>query len=345
MQQQVTFPSGTVDYLFQSSFEDLWQTYDKEHTVIITNEQIAKIYARLFKGVKLLVIPPGENSKDLYTISSLAKQLLELQATRKTLLIGVGGGVVTDIVGLLASVYMRGVAFGFVPTTLLGMVDAAVGGKNGVNSGMYKNIIGTITQPRFILYDCRFLDTLPDDEWSNGFAEIIKYACIFDAEMFDELSGHNLSYYKDGGDDALNGLIKKCVDWKNKTVQEDEKETGIRKLLNFGHTAAHAIENLYELPHGKAVGIGMVIACMVSAEVAGLDKNVTEQLKTMLAQYHLPARFKFNAAKAMEILKMDKKRVDDMIDYIVLEKPGHAAIRALPFNTIENALTAYESSN
>ena len=128
-------------------------------------------------------------------------------------------------------------------------------------------------------------------------------------------------------------------------MQEDEKETGIRKLLNFGHTAAHAIENLYELPHGKAVGIGMVIACMVSAEVAGLDKNVTEQLKTMLAQYHLPARFKFNAAKAMEILKMDKKRVDDMIDYIVLEKPGHAAIRALPFNTIENALTAYESSN
>jgi len=345
MQQTIKFPSGEVSYVFQSSFDELWKTYDKEHTIIITNEQIAKLYSNLFKGLKILVIPPAESSKALDTIGSLAKQLLEMEATRKTLLIGVGGGVITDIVGFLASVYMRGVSFGFVPTTLLGMVDAAIGGKNGVNLGMNKNILGTITQPRFILYDTGFLDTLPDDEWSNGFAEIIKYACIFDADMFAELNKRNISYYKDENDEALGKLVEKCVDWKNKTVIADEKETGVRKLLNFGHTAAHAIENLYELPHGKAVGIGMVIACMVSTQTAGLDKRVAEQLTTLLTQYHLPVHLKIDARKAMEILKMDKKRKNDMIDYIVLEKIGKAAIQTLPFDVVENALIAYESHN
>jgi 3-dehydroquinate synthase len=351
MQQTITFPSGQVNYLFQSppgeavrtaSFDELWKTYDKEHAVIITNEHIEKLYAGLFKGLKTLVIPPAESSKALDTIGSLSRQLLQMEATRKTLLIGVGGGVVTDIVGFLGSVYMRGVSLGFVPTTLLGMVDAAIGGKNGVNLGMNKNILGTVTQPQFILYDTSFLNTLPDDEWSNGFAEIIKYACIFDAEMFDELSKRNISYYKDEDDAALGSLVKKCVDWKNKTVIADEKETGVRKLLNFGHTAAHAIENLYELPHGKAVGIGMVIACMISMQVAGLDKAVTGQLIALLTQYHLPVHLKTDARKAMEILKMDKKRNDDMIAYIVLEKIGKAAIKTLPLDVIENALIAYE---
>jgi 3-dehydroquinate synthase len=345
MQQPVTFPSGTVNYLFDSTFEELWETYDKEQAIIVTDSQVAKLYERLFKGHRVLVIPPIESSKELHTIGTLAKELLQMEATRKTMLVGVGGGVVTDIVGFLASVYMRGVPFGFVPTTLLGMVDAAVGGKNGVNMGMNKNILGTITQPKFILYDTRFLDTLPDDEWSNGFAEIIKTACIFDAGMFEELRGHNISYYQDHDDAALCALIKKCVGLKNKAVAEDEKETGSRKLLNFGHTAAHAIENLYELPHGKAVGIGMVIACMISEEVAGLERGTRDKLVSLLGRYHLPVRMKINAAKAMEILKMDKKRNNDLIDYVVLEKPGQATVRSLPFDVIEKALNDYENEN
>ncbi len=345
MLQKINFPSGSVNFLFDSSFEELWQHYDQQHVVIITNEHISKLYARLFKGLKMLVLPASESSKDLHTIGSLSRQLIDLKATRQTILVGVGGGVITDITGFLASVYLRGVRFGFVPTSLLAMVDAAVGGKNGVNSGMHKNILGTVTQPSFILYDTRFLDTLPDDEWSNGFAEIIKYACIFDAELFEDLAMHNISYYQDEDNDALNKLITRCVDWKIKTVQEDEKESGIRKLLNFGHTAAHAIENLYEIPHGKAVGMGMIIACMISADVSGLEKVVVEKLKALLAQYHLPVKLKFNAAKAMEILKMDKKRVDDNIDYIVLEKTGKAVVHSLPFDTIEKALIAYDSNN
>jgi 3-dehydroquinate synthase len=345
MQQQVVFPSGTVNYIFQSSFEEYLQTCDKKLTVLITDEYIAKLYPRLFNGYKTLVLSPGENSKSLDTIGTLTKGLLQMEATRNTLLIGVGGGVVTDITGLLASVYMRGIRFGFVPTTLLGMVDAAMGGKNGVNTGINKNIIGTITQPGFILFDPRFLDTLSDDEWSNGFAEIIKYACIFDSPMFDELSKHTLSYYKDQGDEAITELVKKCVAWKNKTVVEDEQEKGIRKLLNFGHTAAHAIENLYEIPHGKAVGIGMIIACMISAQMTHFDKSGLENLKKLLTQYHLPVRQEINPQKAMEILKMDKKRTGDTIDYILLEKIGKAVIHSFPFSVIENALMEYERNN
>src|SRR5579872_2238700 len=180
MQQTVSFPSGTVNYIFQGRFEDLLRTYDKQHTVIITSDHISRQYAHLFKAHKTLVIPPVESSKDLHTIEMLAKELLRLEATRKTILIGVGGGVVTDITGFLGSIYMRGVPFGFVPTTLLGMVDAAVGGKNGVNMGLNKNILGTVNQPEFVLYDTNFLQTLPNSEWSNGFGEVIKCAMIFD---------------------------------------------------------------------------------------------------------------------------------------------------------------------
>jgi 3-dehydroquinate synthase len=285
-----------------------------------------------------LVIPPGENTKDLHTIESLTRQLIEKEATRKTLVIGVGGGVITDITGFLASVYMRGVSFGFIPTSLLGMVDAAIGGKNGVDLGMNKNMIGVIRQPDFILFDSTFLQTLPDDEWSNGFAEIIKYACIFDAELFEELSVKNLTWYRDTGNGAINTVIESCVAWKNKTVVEDEMETGSRKLLNFGHTAAHAIENLYDLPHGKAVGIGMVIACLVSEKEVGLDPAVTARLKNLLGQYHLPVKMQIDATKAMELLKMDKKRVNDTIDYIMLERIGKAVIHSLPIPVIEKTL-------
>jgi 3-dehydroquinate synthase len=278
------------------------------------------------------------NSKDLHTIEQLSKQLLGLEATRETLLVGVGGGVITDITGFLAAIYMRGVAFGFVPTTLLGMADAAIGGKNGVNMGMNKNILGTIRQPEFILFDSRFLDTLADDEWSNGFAEIIKYACIFDAELFDELCKNNISYYRDQDNEALDKLIARCVEWKNKTVIADETETGDRKLLNFGHTAAHAIENLYDLSHGKAVGIGMVIACMISENVTGLNKEVTARVKKLLSQYHLPVKINIEPARAMELIRADKKRTKDSIDYIVLEKIGKAAVHKLPLTVIEKTL-------
>ena len=347
MHYPVTFPSGTVNYHFISRdagpdiLDIIGEKYDLRNVIFVTNEHIAGLYSGLFNNYKCLVLPATEQSKDLDTIGTQVKALLAMEATRNTVLVGVGGGVITDFTGFLASVYMRGVSFGFVPTSLLSMVDAAIGGKNGVNAGLNKNIIGTITQPEFIIYDTSFLDTLPTEEWSNGFAEIIKYACIFDAQLFDELEKTDLSFYREKDNYAISQIIEKCVSWKNKTVVEDETEKGIRKLLNFGHTAAHAIENLYQLSHGQAVSIGMIIACLLSEFILGLDKSTTERLKNLLMKYGLPVQLNMDVTKVMEILKMDKKRKDETIDYILLEQTGKAVIKPLPLPLIENTLVQW----
>ncbi|MES2703490.1 MAG: 3-dehydroquinate synthase [Bacteroidota bacterium] len=343
MQQYITFPSGTVNYLFGSTFSALAGLLNGRRAIIVTDEHVAALHGAALAGYTVVTVPAGEASKTMATIENLAAQLLAAEVTRNTMLIGVGGGVVTDITGFLATVYMRGIAFGFVPTTLLGMADAAIGGKNGVNTGLHKNIIGTITQPEFILYDTALLATLPDAEWSNGFAEIIKYACIFDRELFSELCGHDVAYYQ-RNNVALDRLIQRCAGWKNKTVVEDEKEKGMRKLLNFGHTAGHAIETLYALPHGQAVGVGMLIACILSEEVQGLNTGVRADLEQLLTRYGLPVKLAINADRVLEVLRMDKKRNTDTVDYILLEETGKAIIKPLSFGVIGNALRVYESS-
>ncbi len=337
MQYPVSFQSGTVQYLLQSSFRSFAKLVDEGNCIFITDSNIAALYAKHFEGRKLIVIPAGEDHKNLQTIEQIVKQLLQLEAHRKSFLIGVGGGVITDIAGFVASVYMRGISFGFIPTSLLGMVDAAIGGKNGVDVGLYKNVAGNFKQPEFILYDTTFLKTLPEEEWSNGFAEIIKYACLFDKVMFDELSVNDVAHYKDH-EAALLSLINRCVAWKNQTVLADETEQGERKLLNFGHTLGHAIENLYKLPHGHAVAIGMVAACRISEEVSGLSSSTTEQLRVLLQQYVLPVAYKFDVEKVMELLIRDKKRRAESIDYIVLEGIGKAVITSLPFEQIKQAI-------
>jgi 3-dehydroquinate synthase len=344
MLQQITFPSGTVNYYFHSKVELLWELFSTRQVVLITDKNIVSLYPALFRGRNTIVLQDGEASKDYGTIVSICNRLIEFEATRSTLLIGIGGGVVTDITGFVASVYMRGVSFGFVPTSLLCMVDAAIGGKNGINLGLHKNMMGTINQPEFILYDTRFLKTLPDAEWSNGFAEIIKYGCIFDAVMFEELRNSTLAAYR-SDNAALQSVIDRCVHWKNITVQTDEHEKGIRKLLNFGHTAGHAIETLYKIPHGNAVGIGMLIACEISTAVNGLNPNTSWQLLLTLTQYNLPAQIPISVPNIMSILRSDKKRNKNTIDYIVLTAPGDATIKPLAFNVIENALNTYESNN
>ncbi len=344
MLQQIKFPSGTVNYYFDSKVELLWELFATRQVVLITDKNVASLYPALFRGRNTIILQGGESSKDYSTVVSICNRLIEFESTRNTLLIGIGGGVITDITGFVASVYMRGVSFGFVPTSLLCMVDAAIGGKNGINLGLHKNMMGTISQPEFILYDTRFLKTLPDAEWSNGFAEIIKYGCIFDANLFEELRNSTLSAYR-ADSIALQSVIDRCVNWKNTTVQTDEHEKGIRKLLNFGHTAGHAIETLYKIPHGCAVGIGMLIACEISTAVTGLNPNTSWQLLLTLTQYNLPTQISIDVQNVMSILRSDKKRNKNTVDYIVLSAPGNAGIQPLPFNVIENALNIYESNN
>lgn len=344
MLQQVAFPSGTVNYYFNSTFSALWNVYDMQQVIIITDEHIAALYPDILSGIPSIIIPAGEASKDVSIITHLAAKLVAMGATRQSLLIGLGGGMVTDLTGFLAAIFMRGVRFGFVPTTLLAMTDAAIGGKNGINMGLYKNMLGTIRQPEFILYDAAFLQSLPDVEWSNSFAEIIKYGCIFDAELFDELHTHSLQHYQENPA-ALQSIINRCVAWKNKTVIEDEHEKNSRKLLNFGHTAGHAMEKVYDLPHGYAVAIGMVIACILSEQHTGLHNTTTQQLVETLKKYGLPTHQQLDVTEVMNVLKADKKRNNNTIDYILLKQKGAAIITPLPLTLIEQALTTYESAH
>ena len=346
MQYSVSFPGGTVRYMHNSPFSAIGDVVAPSRCIIITDSNVAGLYRAVFQQFKAtIVIPQGENSKNFATVLTIVQQLLQHQVHRGGYILGIGGGMVTDIAGFVASVYMRGISFGYVPTTLLGMVDAAIGGKNGINIGMQKNLLGTISQPEFILFDHHFLDTLPAEEWSNGFAEIIKYACLFDEAMFGELQQHDLQYYRTDHA-ALSALIAKCVDRKNKIVLADEREQGMRKLLNFGHTAGHAFETVCHIPHGQAVALGMLVACRLSEE-KGLTAPVAPTLAAILQQYNLPVNIKADTDALMKVLAMDKKRDSTGIDYIILEAPGKGAVHHVTLDDIRKTLKefAYESDN
>jgi len=254
---------------------------------------------------------------------------------RKTFLIGIGGGVVTDIAGYVAAVYMRGIPCGFLPTSILAMVDASIGGKNGIDVGIYKNLVGTIRQPEFLLYDYSLLKTLPDEEWVNGFAEIIKHAAIKDAALFRELEKNKLTTYR-RDKAALGKLIRRNVVIKSNVVEKDEFELGDRRMLNFGHTLGHAIENILQLPHGHAISIGMVAASLISEEYT--DFKDTDRVIETLRKYGLPTQANYDSKEVMNVLKMDKKKVKDSMNYVLLNKIGQAMVKVIPIVELEKLL-------
>lgn len=333
--KKVTIGNSRVDYFFDGSLSGLSSIADKKSTILLTDENLAKAHPQKFKGWKTIVIKAGEKYKTQATVDQVVGQLIALEADRQYTLVGIGGGVVTDLTGFLASIYMRGIRFGFVPTTILSLVDASIGGKNGVDVGLYKNIVGTIRQPSFLLHDHKLLTSLPEKEWSNGFAEIIKHACIKDATLFRELQGHSLAYYRKDRK-ALANLIERNVMIKTKVVQQDEFEKGERRLLNFGHTLGHALENQYDLMHGEAVAIGMAFAAGLSEKWTGFTQTL--EIIKVLGQYGLPTHFAYDARKVYDILKMDKKRVKKDMNYVLLNKIGKASVHSIPLEKIRTYL-------
>src|SRR5688572_13349664 len=218
------FSNSSVAYYLAGGISHLKEIVDKDNTIIITDENIYNAHGKRFKGWNTIVLKPGEEFKIQATVDSVIEQLIEMEADRKTTLVGVGGGVITDITGYVASVYMRGLRFGFVPTSLLALVDASIGGKNGVDVGVYKNMVGVIRQPSFILHDMAFLNTLPQKEWENGFAEINKHACIKDAAMFRQLEESTLKTYQGKKRSVFEQLVQRNALIKAKVVQQDEFE-------------------------------------------------------------------------------------------------------------------------
>jgi 3-dehydroquinate synthase len=329
------FSNSSVDYYLAGGISHLKEIVDKKNAIIITDENIYNAHTKRFKGWNVIVLKPGEEYKVQGTANTVIEQLIAMEADRKAVLVGVGGGVITDMTGYVASVYMRGIKFGFLPTTLLSMVDASIGGKNGIDLGVYKNIVGIIRQPAFILHDLIFLNTLPQSEWENGFAEIIKHACIKDAAMFRELESNSLKKYQ-GRKKSVCELIQRNAILKTKVVQQDEFEKGDRKLLNFGHTLGHALENQYELSHGQAISIGMTYASHISQQLNGFKD--TERVVSVLEKYGLPTYAKFDKQKVFDVLKMDKKRERAEMNYVLLEKIGKGVIKSIPMRELEKII-------
>ncbi|MCP9751421.1 3-dehydroquinate synthase [Ferruginibacter sp. HRS2-29] len=336
-EQTHLFSNKSVNYIFGGNITGTLEQYDREKIVIITDENVHRYHHGVFEKFRTIVLKAGEQYKTQQTVDGIIVQLLEMQADKNTVIVGVGGGVVTDMAGYAASIFKRGVRLVLVPTSILAMVDAAVGGKNGVDVGVYKNMVGTVYQPEIILFDHDFLKTLPYEEWVNGFAEVIKHACIKDRKYFEFLEQHELQDFMDDGE-LIADLIMKNVGIKTAIVIEDEFETGERKLLNFGHTLGHAIENIYHLPHGHAVSIGMMAACTISEEIKNFPSEDKGRVKALLLKYQLPVKIKYETEKIWKVLLMDKKRQNDSMSFVLLRSIGDGIIQSIPLVQLHDLL-------
>jgi 3-dehydroquinate synthase len=315
----------------------------KAHKIILLIDQhVYSFYQSEFEGFDSIIVPSGEQSKNLSLIDEIVQMLLEMDFQRDSLLIGVGGGVVTDIAGFVASVYMRGMRFGLMPTTLLGMCDAAIGGKNGVNSGNSKNMIGTIRQPEFIAVLTGFLETLPEQEFLNGMAEIIKHSIISGDDFFEFLKT-NQKQILDQDKEVLRQMIQKSADIKHGIVQKDVDDQDVRHILNLGHTIAHALESLTEHLHGECVAIGMAMDSSIAKNMNLTDEDSAEKMKNLIRGYGLPVKTEFNSKALMEKISGDKKRRENHIRYVLPVAPGDCRIVNMSLDELSKHLRNLEN--
>lgn len=290
---------------------------------IVTDENVNRIYGDFFPEFPLMVIPEGEKSKKLGMIEHLAGEMLNKGIDRSGFILAIGGGVVCDIAGFLGAVYMRGIRCGYVSTTLLAQVDASTGGKNGVNLSIYKNIIGTIRQPEFVICDTSMLLTLPEEEYLSGLAELIKTAVIGDRELFDLLEQHHDEVIR-RNTDLLEILVARAVRFKASVVSEDEREKGLRRILNFGHTFGHAVELEKSVRHGFAVAAGMEMAVHFSVLKGYCSEADAGRILSVLEKYGLNKKYHLSASRINTLVMHDKKKSGDNINFIFTRGIGNA---------------------
>lgn len=337
------------------SISNLENIIPKNSGVYIILDNNLKHLSPIFSKYQILCINASESTKTLQTVEKISNWLLEKGADREAFLIGVGGGITTDITGFVASIYKRGVKFAFIPTTLLAQVDASIGGKNGVNFNAYKNIIGVINQPLWIYHAIDTLDTLEEREFKAGIAEVIKTFILFDKEYYKKAIAlfankeENKEIYKE----KLLDIIKKCAEYKCGVVKRDEFEKGERRLLNLGHTFAHAIEKIYaecNIMHGYAVSIGMVIAANITkvAYKESVEEGFANMLALDLQKVGLPisldeidSNIKVSLADLFNAIIKDKKVSGNSIHFIApfgIENVKDITIELEQLKTIINDL-------
>ena len=321
---------------------------------IVTNTVVAPLYlARLraalqpyYARVLEVVLPDGEAHKDWPTLNRIFDALLAAGADRKTVLFALGGGVVGDMTGFAAACYMRGVPFVQVPTTLLAQVDSSVGGKTAINHPLGKNMIGAFYQPVRVVCDLATLATLPPREYSAGLAEVIKYGPIHDPAFLDWIEAH-IERLRARDPDALAYAVRRSCEIKAAVVGQDERESGLRAILNFGHTFGHAIEaglGFGAWLHGEAVGCGMVMAAELSRRLGLVSRAWVARLERLVAAAGLPVRAPVlgpdNAARYLELMRVDKKAEGGQIRFVVVDEAGQAYVRPAPDALVADVIAA-----
>ena len=321
------------EILVGADWESAGEMIPAEGSVIITDDNMLRLYGEKFPDHPVLSVRPGEDSKKLRVIGQLAERLLDEGVDRNGFILGIGGGVVCDIAGFLASVYLRGVRCGYVSSSLLSQVDASTGGKNGVNLGGTKNIIGIIRQPEFVICDTRMLMTLPGEEYLSGLAELIKTAIIGDRELFEMIeSNHTLIMKRDN--DLLVDLVGRSVKFKAAVVTEDERETGLRRVLNFGHTFGHAIEMQTKVRHGFAVAAGMVLATEFSAERGFIGQDVRKRILGLLHSFGYESYYGITHKRIENLVRHDKKKSGSSLHFVFTAGIGKALIEKIPIGEV-----------
>ncbi len=305
------------------------------NAVIVTDSTVNRLYAEMLTSslqaagftVFKSVIPAGEQSKNAKILIDTLNFMAECRLTRADTVFALGGGVVGDLAGLAAALFMRGIGLVQLPTTLLAAVDSSVGGKTAIDLKTGKNLVGAFYQPDLVICDTETLKTLPQSEFSNGCAEVIKYGFIRDASLFDRL----LSDFFDA-----QTVITRCVEIKRDIICADERDTGERQLLNFGHTFGHAVEQRsdFTIPHGSTVAIGMALMTTAAVKKGLCDPVCLDILKTLLARYHLPSSTAFSESELFDAVLVDKKRLSDQLTLAVPRRPGRCDLIKLPVSEV-----------
>jgi 3-dehydroquinate synthase len=331
--------SGTSRILVGEALANLAQHLPATKIVVVTDENVQRHHGDAFRQYPTITIGLGEGQKTLDTLAHLYGELIRLGVDRSSFIVAIGGGIVSDITGFAAATFMRGVPYGFVATTLLAQVDASVGGKNGVNFGGYKNMVGVFSQPRFVICDPHLLTSLPREEVLCGMAEVIKHGAIADKALFAYLQA-NVQAALALEPAVIEHLVHQSVVIKAGVVNEDETEQGRRRILNFGHTIGHAVEKLSAVPHGQAVSIGMQVAARLSTTLAGLPIEQVDALTQLCRDFNLPTTLEIPISQVAEALRKDKKKSGSSIHYILIEKIGKAKVVDLDLDELDRLLEA-----
>ena len=342
---EVKRENGGVSQVVVGDVNELLPAFisNEKRVIFITDEEVYRLYKDIIGSNDYIIVGRGEENKTIASLEKIYTSLLEIGADRHSFIVGLGGGIITDMTGFVASTYQRGLEFGFVASTLLSQVDASVGGKNGVNLGGFKNMVGVFNQPKFVICDPKLLSTLSLREFRSGLAEVIKAGVIKDSELFELFEQYSLDDISNNSD-LLAEVIFRSITIKANVVSQDEREKGERKKLNYGHTFAHAIEkSTRRFTHGEAVVVGMEIASQLAVKGGYLSIIDYSRISKVHAKMGFDLKCGIAKEVLFELLKSDKKRNAESIDFIFPTSIGSCDVVNLRFDDLKLLIESINS--